>query len=74
MLVLEKKHKHFTIDDTTDGREDISQPNDCFFIVPSYIDHIQSGSNPISSYEKLFEINVHMCPKNIVSLHYQISI
>ena len=42
MLVLEKKHKHFTIDDTTDGREDISQPNDCFFIVPYFIDHIQA--------------------------------
>ena len=74
MLVSEKKYKHFTIDVTSGDGEDILQPNDCFFIVPSFIDHIQSGSNPISSYENLFEINVHMFPINIVSLHYQISI
>ena len=47
MLVSETKYKHFTIDDTSGDGEDILQPNDCFFIVPSFIDHIQSGSNPI---------------------------
>ena len=42
MLVLEKKHKHFTIDDISSDGEDISQPNDCFFIVPYFIDQNQA--------------------------------
>ena len=74
MLVSEKKYKHYTIDDTSGDGEDILQPNDCFFIVPSFIDHIQSSGNPILSYVKLFETNVNMCRINIVTLHHHISI
>ena len=42
MLVPEKKYKHFTIDDISGDGEDISQPNDCFFIVPYFIDQNQA--------------------------------
>ena len=74
MTIKKDKRKHFTIDDTSGDGEDILQPNDCFFIVPYFIDHIQSSSNPILSYGKLFEINVNMCRINIVTLHHHISI
>ena len=61
--------KYLTIDDISGDGENISQPNDCFFIVPSFIDHIQSGGNPIFDIEKLHKITVLIKLSNSFQLY-----